>query len=105
MRVLLDHCIHWRLMRSLLNHQVKSAREMGWELLSNGKLLSEAATHFDVLVTIDQKLKNQQNLLKLPIAVIVLIAKSSRLDELQAMVPLLENAIATIQPKTLVEVR
>ena len=77
---------------------------MGWELLSNGKLLLEAAKHFDVLVTIDQKLKNQQNLLELPIAVIVLIAKSSRLDELQTMVPRLENAIATLQPKSFIEV-
>jgi predicted nuclease of predicted toxin-antitoxin system len=105
MKILLDHCVDWRLMRWLPNHQVKSVREMSWEHLSNGKLLVEAAKYFDLIVTIDQKLKHEQNLQTLPIAVIVLIAKSSRLAELSAMVPNLENAIATLQPKSFVEVR
>ena len=52
MRVLLDHCVDWRLGRSMPAHTVRSTRDMRWEHLKNGKLLSEAAAHFDVLLTV-----------------------------------------------------
>jgi hypothetical protein len=31
MRVLLDHCVDWRLRRSLPAHVVTTAAEMGWD--------------------------------------------------------------------------
>jgi predicted nuclease of predicted toxin-antitoxin system len=62
MRILLDHCVDWRLSRSLPAHEVKSAQEMGWEQLRNGDLLTAASAQFDVLLTVDQKMKSQQNL-------------------------------------------
>jgi predicted nuclease of predicted toxin-antitoxin system len=105
MKILLDHCIDWRLAQQLARHDVKSAREMGWESLTNGKLLAEAAKHFDVLITVDQNLKHQHNLIQLPLAVVVLVAKSSRLDDLSILIPKVEETFALLIPKTLVEVR
>jgi predicted nuclease of predicted toxin-antitoxin system len=104
MKILLDHCVDWRLSRSWPNHVVKSAQEMGWDKLRNGRLLAAAAGEFDVLLTVDRNLKHQQNLAHLPIAVVVLISKSNRLTDLLALVPAIEAALMRLTPKTLVEV-
>ena len=105
MRILLDHCIDWRLARSLPSHAVKAARDMGWEALKNGALLAAASRDFDCVVTVDQKMKHQQDLTNLPVAVVVLVARTNRLADLVPLVPALERALASLSPKTLVEVQ
>ena len=104
MRILLDHCVDRRLARSFSNHQIKTAREMGWEQLKNGELLAKAATQFDAVLTVDQNLKHEQNLGTLPVALIVLIARSNRLADLVPVAPLVEAAMKTLAPRTYVEV-
>jgi hypothetical protein len=47
--VLLDECIDWRLSRDLIGHNLKTARQMGWTTVENGKLLALASDHFDVM--------------------------------------------------------
>jgi predicted nuclease of predicted toxin-antitoxin system len=103
-RILLDHCVDWRLARSLPAHEVKSAREMGWQALKNGALLAAASADFDCVVTVDQNVKHQQNLAALPVAVVVLVTPRNRLAELVLLAPALEAALAALAPKTLVEV-
>jgi len=106
MKMLIDHCIDWRLGLALGAHQVESARQRGWDALRNGKLLAAgAAAGFDVLLTVDRSLKRGQNLANLPMAVIVLIAKSNRLADLLPLVPAVEEAIASLSGKLLVEVK
>ena len=61
---------------------------MGWAGSSNGDLLRLAAAgHFDALVTVDQGFEYQQNVSKLPIAVIIVIGAGNRLEDLQPLVP------------------
>lgn len=67
---------------------------MGWTTIRNGALLALAAQSFDVLVTVDRNLSFQQNLAALPIAVIVLQARTNRLADLMPLVPDLLGAIA-----------
>jgi hypothetical protein len=55
-------------------------------------------------LTADQNLAFQQNLATLPIAVIVLVAESNRLESLEPLAPLVLDAFAKLQPKTLVRV-
>jgi hypothetical protein len=98
MKVFLDECIDWRLSRDLADHQVMSAREMGWTSIKNGELLALAAQEFDVFVTVDRNLSFQQNLDVLPIAVIVLSAPTNRLADLRPLVPQLLTAIASPAP-------
>ncbi len=51
------------LRHDLPNHDITLAAERGWEGLKNGDLLSAAeAAGFEVLVTVDKKLRYQQNL-------------------------------------------
>jgi hypothetical protein len=93
MRVLLDECVDWRLLRDLAGHDVKTARQMGWSEVKNGKLLLLAAEHFDVFVTVDRNLSFQNKVINLPLAVIVLCAPTNRLVALRAMLPQLLPAI------------
>lgn len=60
MRVLLDECVDWRLSRDLIGHDVRTARQMGWQSIKNGELLALATDHFDVFVTVDRNLAFQQ---------------------------------------------
>jgi hypothetical protein len=103
-RILLDHCLPRRLARALPTHAVRTTAEHGWEKLRNGVLLAVAAGGFDVFLTIDKKMKHQQNLATLPIAVIVIMAKSNRLADLLPFVPAVEEELKRIRPCTLVEV-
>ena len=93
MRVLLDECVDWRLLRDLAGHDVKTARQMGWSEVKNGKLLLLAAEHFDVFVTVDRNLSFQNKVVDLPLAVIVLCAPTYRLVALRALLPQLLPAI------------
>jgi predicted nuclease of predicted toxin-antitoxin system len=93
MRVLLDECVDWRLMRDLTGHDVKSARQMGWSEIKNGQLLKLAASAFDVFVTVDKNLSYQNKVLALPLAVLVLHGASSKLQDLRALMPQILLAI------------
>jgi hypothetical protein len=94
-KVLLDECVDWRLLRELVGHEVKTARQMGWATVKNGELLVSAAKEFEVFVTVDRNLSFQQNLPTFDIAVIVLSDSSNRLTDLQLPVPNLLAAIPT----------
>lgn len=93
MKVFLDECVDWRLSRDLADHEVKSARQMGWSAIKNGELLTLVAREFDVFVTVDRNLSFQQNLPAFAVAVVVLSAKSNRLADLRSLVPELLIAI------------
>jgi hypothetical protein len=97
-KVFLDECVDWRLARDIVGHDVKTARQMGWTTIKNGELLTLAAEHFDVFVTVDRNLSFQQNLVSLSIAVVVLQAKTNRLTDLRPLVPSLLAAIESAMP-------
>jgi uncharacterized protein DUF5615 len=99
-RVLLDECIDWRLSRSIVGHEVKTAHQMSWASVKNGELLTLAAELFDVFVTVDRNLSFQQSLTSFPIAVVILHAKTNRLADLQRLVPALLSALESVQPGT-----
>jgi len=77
---------------------------MGWTSLANGALLRQAATAFDAFLTADQNIEFQQNLKTLPIAVVVLVAESNRLESLEPLVANVLQILETLQPEVLVRV-
>jgi hypothetical protein len=104
-RILLDHCLPRRLKHALTVHEAATAAEMGCDRLRNGELLAAvAAGGFELFLTIDKNLKFQQNLATLPVAVAVLMAQTNRFGDLAGFLPALEEALKTIQPRTLVEI-
>jgi hypothetical protein len=104
MRVLLDECVDWRLSRSIVGHEVKTARQMGWSAIKNGELLTLAEAEFDVFVTVDRNLSFQQRLPAFNVAVIVIRSRSNRLASLMPLVPALLAAIPAARPGTVTTV-
>ena len=100
MKILLDECIDWRLVRDLAGHEVSTTGQMGWSAQKNGALLALAAESFDVFVTVDRKLPFQQNLALLRIAVVVLTAKTNRLTDLRPLIPELLRVLPILRPGT-----
>ena len=103
-RILLDESLPRPLGALLIGHEVSTVRNELWTSLTNGELLRRAAERFDVVVTADQNLEFQQNLKVLPIAVVVMIADSNRLESLEPLVPDVLEALKTLKPKTLLRV-
>lgn len=104
MKILLDECIDWRLMRDLGNHEVKSVRQMGWLEFKNGDLLAIAQRHFDAFITVDRNLKYQNYIPELDIAILVLVSKRNKLDFLRLLAPQILEAIDSPVPGTIREI-
>ena len=71
MRLLLDECVDWRLLRDLSQHDAKTLKQAGWETIDDGALLRMAASEFDVFLTVDKDLPYQQNVSGHDLAVII----------------------------------
>ncbi len=105
MRVLLDECIPRPLRRHLAGHDVRTIPEMGWAGKKNGELLTlMAADGFEVLLTVDQNIRHQQNPAAAGVAVVVLVAATNRLGDLLPLVPAVLAILGSIKPGDLVEV-
>jgi hypothetical protein len=106
MGVLLDECVPGRLGRELAGHDVRTVPQEGWSGKENGELLSlMAAAGFEVLVTVDQGIRHQQNLRAAGVAVVVMVGASNRLADLVPLVPDVLAALSTVRPGDVVEVR
>lgn len=104
MRILLDESLPRPLGRLLLGHDISTVAQEGWARLNNGTLLRRAAAGFDVMLTADQNIQFQQNLSTLPLAVVVLVAESNRLESLEPLVPAVLDALKNLEPRTLLRV-
>ncbi len=104
MRILLDECLPKRLKRDLAGHDARTVPEMGWAGKKNGELLALATSQFDVFLTVDRNLSFQQNLGKVNIAVVVLVAKSNKQSDLQSLMPDVQAVLGAITPGQVVRV-
>jgi predicted nuclease of predicted toxin-antitoxin system len=106
-RALPDECVPKALKHAISSaeHLCATAQEAGWAGKTNGELLDLAERAFDVLVTLDTNLRYQQNLSGRRIAVVVLAARSNRLEDLSPLFPSCVEAVATITPGEIIYVR
>ena len=105
MRVLLDECVPKALGRSLIGHAVRTVPQEGWSGKKNGELLSlMAAARFEVLLTVDQGVRHQQNLRTAGVAVVIMVAASNDIADLIPLVPDVLAALTIVQPGDAVEV-
>ena len=93
MRILLDESLPHDLVALISGHEVSTVSDEGWKSVKNGKLLTLAATKFDVFITADRNLEFQQNVAELPLAVVVLIARKNRIQDLEPLLPELAAAL------------
>lgn len=97
MKVLLDNCVPYRLKRLLTEHAVSHAKDERWSNLENGKLLAAAAdAGFDVFITVDKKIKFEQNLNRLPLPIIEIDTADIRLPAIAAITAQINQAISLV---------
>lgn len=106
MRILLDECVPRPFKFQLSEYELKTVVEMGWSGKKNGELLAlMTQERFTVFLTTDRNLRHQQNLEKVGIAMIVLLARSNRLADLVPLVPQVKAVLPTIGPGDVVEIQ
>ncbi len=73
MKVLLDENVFPGFRRWLVGHEVDTVLHMGWDGLKNGALLVRAiSSGFEVLISLDQSIPDQNYLANKPIAILTL---------------------------------
>ena len=103
MRILFDNGTPRGVASILHGHTVEEARSRGWDTLRNGELLDAAeAAGFDVFLTTDRNLRQQQNLTGRTIAIIVLGKGRWRL--IKNRLPAIAAAVAVAAPGSFTEV-
>lgn len=103
MLILFDHGTPAPLRSFLTGHTVKKTKELGWEMLGNGELLSVAEeAGFELFLTTDKNIRYQQNLAKRSIAIVVL--GNSRWPVVQRHIGRVVSAVSAARPGTYSEV-
>ncbi len=96
MRVLLDEQLPIDLSSQLRGHGVETVAGRGWAGITNGELLSRMRGHYDVLITMDRGIEFQQQISTSPFGIVVVRARSNRMQHLSPLVPAILAAIAAI---------
>lgn len=105
MRLLLDECVDERLRHLFPDHDCQTARFAKLAGLKNGQLLEAAETAgFDVVITVDQGIPEEQDLRARQIALLILCGPTNRLRDLEPLVPAAESALRSIGPGDVVRV-
>ena len=105
MRVLLDENLDWRLARYFdADCQVETVNRQRWKGKRNGELLEQAAETFDVLVTMDKGFEYQQNISEYAIGIIIISAKSNKLQSIQPAMLEVNQVIRDVQPGQVIRV-
>lgn len=99
MHVLLDENLDWRLVQYFdAIFQVTTVSRQGWNGMRNGELLERAAAVFDALVTMDRGIEHQQNLRKYTISVVLISAKSNRIEDIRPAMLRVNEVLKEAQP-------
>jgi len=105
MRILLDACVPRRLAAEITGHETFSAHDLGLGDLDDGPLLDAIGEEFGAFITVDKGIPAQQKLDHRSFAIILMRAKSNRLDDLKLMVPELENLLNWVKPGKVYEIK
>lgn len=106
MKLLLDENLPHQLRHEISGHDCATVAFMGWSGFENGALLREAANGgFDAMVTKDANVQYEQNLVSLPLAVVVLHAASNDIDDIRPLIPALQTALENLTPMRVAHVR
>ena len=105
MNILLDEQIPQELRYYLPGHDVRTARYVGWDGKENGELLALARNEFDVLITMDRRLPREQNISETDVAIVVLRARSNRIQDLRPLVPILVDRLYAVERGQVVQIQ
>jgi predicted nuclease of predicted toxin-antitoxin system len=94
--ILLDECVPARLAREFASHSVTTVQRRGWAGIKNGDLLALAQNEFDVLITVDRKVSEEQDLRNFTVAVVLLRATTNRLEHLRPLASKILEKLANV---------
>jgi hypothetical protein len=105
-RALLDENMPKSLIRLLAPEiEARTVQQEGWRGLRNGDLLSTAAAAgFDAFITTDRGIPHQQNVSRYGIGVVLLEARSNRIEDLAPLVPRVKEHTGTLRPGAVVRI-
>ncbi len=105
MKLLLDENLPHQLRHEISGHDCATVAYMGWAGTENGELLSRAeSAAFDALLTKDEGIEYELNLVNLPVAVVVLHAPSNKLDDIAPLLPSLHRALLNLPDRQVTHV-
>jgi predicted nuclease of predicted toxin-antitoxin system len=105
MRLLIDECVDERLRHLFPGHVCQTARFANLAGLKNGRLLEAAeAAGFDILITVDQSIPDQQNLAGRRLSLVILCGPTNRLRDLEPLVPAAISALSSLRPGDVVRI-
>jgi len=106
LRLLIDESIPHQLEAHLAEFEPSTVRRERLKGLRNGVLLRAAVDRgFTIIFSADQSLRFQQNLGKIGIGAVVIVNIRNRMADILPELSRLKNAIATVEPGQIVEVR
>jgi predicted nuclease of predicted toxin-antitoxin system len=105
MKLLLDENLPHQLRHEIIGHDCSTVAFMGWCGIENGDLLRHAsAADFDAVLTKDANVQYEQNLVNLPVAVVILHATTNDIDDIRPLIPALLAALTNLPPRQVTHV-
>ena len=105
MRLLIDECIDERVRFLFPSHDCQTTRFADLAGLGNGRLLEAAeAGGFDVLITVDQNIPDQQDLAGQKIALVILCGPTNRLRDWAPLAAAALARLGSIEPGDVVRI-
>jgi predicted nuclease of predicted toxin-antitoxin system len=99
MKILLDECLPIDFRHHLPGHEVHTAEWAGFKGVKNGLLLQLAeSAGYEVLLTVDQGVPHQQNLVDRKISVLVIRPVTNQMEDLLPMVAAILEALSEVRP-------
>ena len=105
MKLLLDENLPHQLRHEITGHDCATVAYMGWAGIENGELLSRATSAgFDALLTKNEGMEYELNLINLPVAVVVLHASSNKVGDIRPLLPALHQVLLNLPPRQITRV-
>ena len=98
MRLLPDEHLPISLAAEFPGHAVDTVSGRGWTGIKNGELLRRMNGPYDALVTMDRGIEFQQPISTLPFGIVLVRARSNRMEDLRPLVPSILAALAAVNP-------
>ncbi len=105
MKIRIDECLPVALKNHInldKKHIIKTVKDMEWIAYKNGKLIKNAVdNNYDIFITLDSKMRYQQNLSNIRMIFIFLKVKNNKLGTILKFAKSIEEIIIKIENKTI----
>jgi predicted nuclease of predicted toxin-antitoxin system len=105
MKILLDECLPLDFRRSFPGHDAHTAQWAGFKSKKNGELLLAAElAGYNVLLTVDQGISQQQRSADRKLSIIVVRSRTNQIEDLLPFVDAILKALTSITPGQIVAI-